>query len=157
MQEAPSSRKESPPPADSIVRDSPEDLLKWALNKLKRNEDVAMTDFADQFGFHSEEAAHLLFLEVVGSTNIPYATRTRLARQYEIWRNSKGEEFWADRTAAHQVRVSTKKAVGEIVKGSDNVRKGYINANSQFVPQPASSSSSNETSGQGNKQSTLNV
>ncbi|KAF9344755.1 hypothetical protein BGX34_005361 [Mortierella sp. NVP85] len=148
MQRA-SARQESLPTADSVVPRVMEGLLEWVLKKLKQGEDVQMSEFATQFQLHSEDSAHPLFIQVLGSTAIPYATRKRLIHQYDLWRVSEGEEFWADRTAAHQVRVSTKKAVGEIIKGSDNLRGHYINVHSRLAPQPMSSSSSNRTSNQG--------
>ncbi|KAF9092104.1 hypothetical protein BGX27_001894 [Mortierella sp. AM989] len=99
-------------------------------------------------------SAHELFVQVLQSTAIPYAKRQRLIRQYDLWRASKGEEFWADRAATHRVRVSMKKAVGEIIKGSDGLREHYINANSHSALQAMSSTSSNVTSSQAGKKHT---
>ena len=120
-----SGHQKSLPLADSASPYVMKDLLDWVLTRPKENEDVGMPEFAAQFGFHSENSAHELFVQVLQSTAIPYAKRQRLIRQYDLWRDSKGEEFWADRAAAHRVRVSMKKAVGEIIKGSDGLREHY--------------------------------
>ncbi|KAF9313232.1 hypothetical protein BGZ91_006334 [Linnemannia elongata] len=146
-----SGHQKSLPPADSASPYVMKDLLDWVLTRPKENEDVGMPEFAAQFGFHSENSAHELFVQVLQSTAIPYAKRQRLIRQYDLWRDSKGEEFWADRAAAHRVRVSMKKAVDEILKGSDGLREHYINTNSHSALQAISSTSSNVTSSQAGK------
>ncbi|KAF9377837.1 hypothetical protein BGX21_003076 [Mortierella sp. AD011] len=115
------------------------------------DEDVVMPEFAQKFGFHSESIAHPLFEMVIQSTTIPYATRKRFIQQYTIWRKSHGEEFWADKASVHRIRVSTKKALREIVSGSDPIRERYIDmsSHSMLLLGSSSNSFSDATSNQG--------
>jgi hypothetical protein len=106
---------------------------------------------------HSEDTAHEAFVQMLQATAIPYAKRQRLIHQYDLWRDSKGEEFWADRAAAHRARVSRKNAFDKIIKGSDILRARFINASSYSALQVLSPISSNVTSSQGNDFQFINI
>ncbi|ORZ15529.1 hypothetical protein BCR41DRAFT_65426 [Lobosporangium transversale] len=121
-------------PADS-VEPCVNDPLSWAQKKAKRGEDIEMSKFAEELGFHCEEDAHPLFMQVLQSTTVPYIIRRRSLNQYKVWKASKGGEFWADRRIRYQVRMSTKSAVSEIIEGSGAVREHYISVNnSTLIP-----------------------
>ncbi|KAF9380165.1 hypothetical protein BGX21_002450 [Mortierella sp. AD011] len=57
--------------------------------------------------------------------------------QYMMWKRSHGEEFWSDKSSLRRVRVSARKAVGEVVNGSDPVRIQYIDKGTRSITQQA--------------------
>ncbi|KAI7827043.1 hypothetical protein BC939DRAFT_475416 [Gamsiella multidivaricata] len=45
---------------------------------------------------------------------------------YDTWRRNYGDAFWASQSAVLRIETSTKRAVKEIVEGSDHVRIRFI-------------------------------
>ncbi|KAF9404838.1 hypothetical protein BGZ76_006779, partial [Entomortierella beljakovae] len=95
---------------------SQRDFNTWVQGEIKSGVKVSMEDFATNFGFNTEESADPFYQSAIKSTEIPIATRQSLMDQYIIWRGIHGKEYWASRKSMHQIHVSTKKAVGEIVE-----------------------------------------
>ncbi|KAF9188112.1 hypothetical protein BGZ49_003979 [Haplosporangium sp. Z 27] len=111
--------------------------LDWTHERLKLGENVTLPDFARSFGFTIEQDAYHAFEVTVNSTTIAHNVRPRILQQYETWKRNFSEAFWATLQAKHQIKVSTNMAVGEIIQGSNNVRKRYISEYSQNEQLPA--------------------
>lgn len=100
--------------------------VEWALDVIAKKEKVTMPIFATKFGYHSQQDAHSAYSDLITSTNVPKAYRSRLQTDYRIWKSNQSEGYWEDRAVACQVTLTLKRTAGEIVGGSERVAKKLI-------------------------------
>ncbi|KAF9385219.1 hypothetical protein BGX21_001123, partial [Mortierella sp. AD011] len=111
---------------------------KWALGMIANKKSITMPSFASAFDYYSELDAHSAYSDLISSSNIPLARRSRLQANYNLWRNNLAEKYWAERVTCSLVTISLKRTAGQIVSGSERVAKKLIQkeANS-LVESPA--------------------
>ncbi|KAG0335311.1 hypothetical protein BG004_008499, partial [Podila humilis] len=111
------------------------EFIEWARERLRNGELITMPDFARTFEYYISSDAHAAFFNTLTCSTLPLKPKEGALEMYNTWQRNHGDAFWASRSAMKKIETSTKRAVGEIVEGSDRIRKRMI---SQFVSQVVS-------------------